>query len=402
MVSGATVSGRPGSTVVCEGNAPQLRILHVVPTFYPATYFGGPIHTVYNLCNALARQVDLRVLTTDSAGVNARDRLSVVAVPERMPAGYEVYYCAKTSGKEFSWELLRRLGPMVRWADVVHLTGVYSFTTIPTLLFARLFGKPVMWSPHGALQRWPESRRVWLKALWDRLCRAVLPARIVIHVTSTEEGVESSLRLPGVEMVMIPNGVDIPARVSRTPSSGQLRLLFVGRLDPKKGVKNLIEACRMGQGRLNQGWSLVIAGSGHSTYESSLKACARENSVVEQVRFVGHVDGHRKTALFTEADILILPSFTENFGLVVAEALAHGVPVIASTNTPWKRVEEMQCGLWVDNDPETLAKALERMAVMPLAEMGARGREWMSREFSWASVVRVMAERYFILSRGQR
>ena len=392
------VSDRPGGTVACEGNAPQLRILHVVPTFYPATFFGGPIQSVYGLCNALAQQVDLRVLTTDSAGANARDRFSVVVVPEQMPAGYDVYYCAKTSGREFSWELLRRLGPLVRWADVVHLTGVYSFTTIPTLLVARVLGKPVVWSPRGALQRWPESRRVWLKALWDRFCRIVAPARAILHVTSHEEGAESALRLPGLKAVMIPNGVDMPAPVSRTPSSGQLRLLFIGRLDPKKGVENLIEACRMVQGRLNRGWSLVIAGSGHSSYEGSLKACTEEKGVAGQVQFVGHVDGHRKTALFAEADILILPSFTENFGLVVAEALAHGVPVITSTHTPWKRVEEMQCGLWVDNDPEALVKALERMAVMPLAEMGARGREWMRREFSWTSVARAILERYHLLA----
>jgi len=377
-----------------------LRILHIVPTFYPATYFGGTIQSVYGLCNELSRNADLqvRVLTTDSSGPGTKDRLYVGAVPERMPLGYDVYYCAKTSGKEFSWELLRRLGPMVQWADVIHLTGVYSFTTIPTLFLARLFGKPVVWSPRGALQRWPGSRRVWLKALWDRLCRVVVAGRTVLHVTSKEEGEESASKLPGLKTAVIPNGVDIPALVPRMSSGGQLRLLFVGRLDPKKGVENLIEACRMVQGRLNRGWSLVIAGSGRSSYESSLKACAVEKGVAGQVRFVGHVGNQQKTVLVAEADILVLPSFTENFGLVVAEALAHGVPVIASTHTPWKRVEEMQCGLWVDNDSETLAKALERMAIMPLAEMGARGREWMSREFSWPAVARAMLEYYRLLA----
>ena len=70
------------ATVVYEGEVPLLRVLHVVPTFYPATYFGGPIHSVYGLCNALARHVDLRVLTTDSAGEGTRERLPVGAVPE--------------------------------------------------------------------------------------------------------------------------------------------------------------------------------------------------------------------------------------------------------------------------------------------------------------------------------
>jgi glycosyltransferase involved in cell wall biosynthesis len=80
--------------------------------------------------------------------------------------------------------------------------------------------------------------------------------------------------------------------------------------------------------------------------------------------------------------------------MVVAEALAHGVPVIVSRGAPWKRVEEVGCGLWVENDRESLAEAVTRMSVMPLSTMGHRGREWMEKEFSWDLMASALARRY--------
>ena len=91
---------------------------------------------------------------------------------------------------------------------------------------------------------------------------------------------------------------------------------------------------------------------------------------------------------------MIAPSYTENFGLVVAEALGHAVPVIVSRGTPWRRVEEIGCGLWVENDPESLAAAIQRISGMPLREMGLKGREWMQREFDWDSVASRMINVY--------
>ena len=374
----------------------MLRILHIIPTFYPATYFGGPIHSVYGLCNALARNSDLqiRVLTTDSSGPSTKDRLRVGAMPERMPAGYEVYYCAKSFGPDFSMGLLARLVAMIRWADVVHLTGIYSSPTIPTLFLALLLEKPVVWSPRGALQRWTGSRHIWLKRLWGCACRAVASRRTLIHVTSQEEAEESLARLPGFDFTVVPNGVDIPGSIMQTASRGWLRLLFMGRLDRKKGLENLIEACRLLTSRSVEEWLLVIAGAGDLRYEQSLRELIGQYGLASRVRFAGHVTGERKAALFESSDLLIMPSFTENFGLVAAEALAYGVPVIASTGTPWRRLHDMDCGFWVSNDPDTLAQTIMQAGKMPLEEMGRRGRNWMIQEFSWSTAAQAIAERY--------
>src|SRR6185503_7680577 len=126
----------------------------------------------------------------------------------------------------------------------------------------------------------------------------------------------------------------------------------------------------------------TIAGAGSEAYTQALKANIDKLGLSERVSMIGDITDEGKKTLFENSDIAIVPSFTENFGLVVGEALAHAVPVIASRGTPWKRVEEVGAGLWVDNSPESLAKAIEQMSRMPLREMGVRGRDWMQREFA--------------------
>jgi glycosyltransferase involved in cell wall biosynthesis len=101
-----------------------------------------------------------------------------------------------------------------------------------------------------------------------------------------------------------------------------------------------------------------------------------------------------KTNAFNSADICVAPSHSENFCMVVAEALAHRVPVIASTGTPWQGLEEHGCGLWVDNTPASLAAAVQTLRARPMGEMGSRGRAWMIRDFSWDSVAREMRDLY--------
>ena len=118
-------------------------------------------------------------------------------------------------------------------------------------------------------------------------------------------------------------------------------------------------------------------------------------------RMTGAVAGTDKEKVFLDADVVVVPSHTENFAMVVAEALAYGVPVIASTGTPWKRLAEVGCGLWVDNRPESLAGALGEISRMPLREMGLKGREWVQREFTGEVTAKQMIELYERLaSRG--
>lgn len=364
----------------------RLRILHVSPSFWPATQFGGPIYSTFSLCRELAGMdgVSLRVLTTDTAGQRAADRLCIRRNATRFTPGFFVHYARKSLGRDMSLELLARLPGAIRKADRVMLTGIYSFPTLPVLLLCRLFGKPLVWSPRGtilAAVQWSGVRNRTLKKFFECLCRILAPQDTIVHVTSLEERAACEARLPGLATALVSNGVDLPEAgmiEDRLDQTG-LRLMFIGRLDPKKGLDILIEA----MGLLPRDTVLDVYGTGAPAYVAELKALACSLEVDARTAFHGHVGGDEKTRAFANADILVLTSHSENFGMSVAEALAHAVPVIVSRGTPWESVEKAGAGLWIDNNPAALADAVTRMAGGDLRAMGSAGREWMKRDFGW-------------------
>jgi glycosyltransferase involved in cell wall biosynthesis len=369
-----------------------MRILHVVPSFYPAYFYGGPIRSTFELCRNLASlDCDVRVLTTDASGLEA---VLDVEKNREVPfeEGFRVRYCRRRLRHSVSPELLRLLGQYIRWADVIHLTGVYNFPTFPTLFQCRVLKKPVVWSPRGGLQRWEGSSRRTLKAIWDCLWYNLADRpRLTLHCTSHEEAREIEVRLPNLRSAVIPNGVDVPSTLNRSEVHGPLRLLYIGRLDPKKGIEELLNACSM---LPRNNWQLGIAGWGAPSYTARLRQKINDLGLNHQVEMMGEVLGNAKKQLFENSDVALVPSYTENFAIVVAEALAHAVPVIASKGTPWCELEIKGCGLWVDNDPATLADAVQKISTMPLQEMGQRGRAWMQAEFSWVSVSKTMLALY--------
>ncbi len=365
-----------------------------MPSFVPAWRYGGPTESVYQLCRHLALAgCEVRVLTTDADG---RDR--VLDVEKRreveMAPGLRVRYCPRVISESVSPTMLGLLSKYAAWADIMHLTAVYSFPTFPVLVAGRLLGKPLVWSPHGSLQRWRRSRRRCLKEAWETVCRALMPSNTTLHLTSNAEKAASIGRMPRAHAGVIPNGVVIPASVRRVRDGATLRLGFIGRLHPIKGIENLLCACEHLEKDGSIAFTLAIAGAGHADYEQTLRKLVSELGLERRVKMLGVVRDEAKASFFEECNVVIVPSYMENFGMVVAEALAYAVPVIASRGTPWKDVERVGCGLWADNTPESLADAIARMNDLPLEEMGMRGRRWMSEEFSWPRVASQMVALY--------
>lgn len=371
-----------------------IRVIHVTPTFVPAWTYGGLPEAAYQLARHQADAgAEVKVLTTDANGWGKR--LDAAAIAEYAHRDrMEVRYCSRLARQSVSIELLGALPDQVRWADVVHLHAAYSFPTIPTLIAARMLKRPVVWTPHGAFQRWSGSRRVGLKSLWEAVCIAIGSAGVVLHLTSETEAEEVRARFPRGVIARIANGVEVPPTVNRTPRSACLRLGFVGRLDPKKGIEKLLAACRIVKERSALEFSLHVAGAGSPEYEAKLRDEVRRLGLCNEIAMLGDVRGDDKRRMFEAIDVALAPSFTENFAIVVAEALAHSVAVIASTGTPWKEVEERGCGLWVNNDPRSLAEAILKINAMPLTEMGERGRRWMAADFSWDSAASQMTALY--------
>lgn len=377
-----------------------MNILHIIPAYYPASYWGGPIFSVYAMNNALARlqDISLTVLTTDSAGPQLGDRLDTAKLAGLYP-NHEVIMTRRVAGACISTELLRKLPGLVRRADVVHLTATYSFPTIPTLVLCHIFNKPLVWSPRGAIQdahEWEGSTRRKLKRVWERICNALIRrGKVVLHTTSERERVATQERLPRATAMVLSNGVDVSEALTTRDwlPDGRLRLMYLGRLSQKKGIENLLHAIS----RLDDpDISLTLYGGGNGAYTASLKALSERLGLLGRgaVFFAGNVDGEAKSAAFYTADVCIVPSHTENFCMVVAEALAHGVPVIASRGTPWAEIEEKRCGLWVDNSPESLAQAIVQVRGMDLPEMGKRGWSWMKAEYEWNTIAKSMRNIY--------
>lgn len=230
-----------------------------------------------------------------------------------------------------------------------------------------------------------------------------LKAASLFHATAQEE--LEDIRSYGLHqpVAVIPNGIDIPVLETRA-SSPRRKLITLGRVHPKKGLVGLISAWARVAPQFPD-WDLEIIGPDQNNHRSALEAQARDLGVT-RLTFRNAVHGREKQRLMAAADLFILPSLSENFGITVAESLALSVPVIATKGTPWSGLEVQSCGLWVNHSPEELAGAMAHAMSLPSSElerMGCNGRAWMEREFSWAGIAAMTLSAYrWILGQGDR
>lgn len=307
-----------------------------------------------------------------------------------LPAGVQgLEYPRGGSG----WQRWRRARDMLRqWLaterpDLLHDHGLWTPENLAFQASARAANLPLVTQPCGMLQNWPlrQSRRkkqlAW--ALYQR--RLIAGTRRVV-VTCADEARETAVHLPpGPELAQIPHGVDFPEPL---PSRfRQRRAVYLGRLHPVKQVDVLLRAWA----RLRtDGWQLHIAGGGEPEQVRALKQLARSERLDDVVQFLGPVQGEAKTELLASSQLFLQPSLQENFGLAIAEALAHGLPVLTTTATPWSEIERERCGWWVGSDEATVQTALASALALDatqLAAMGVRARTVASR-YAWAETAK--------------
>lgn len=261
-----------------------------------------------------------------------------------------------------------------------------------------------MVSPRGMLEPWAFNHRRWLKrAAWTGYQKRDLASAAAVHVTSEAEA--ESVRQLGVmtPLAVISNGVDVPV-VLPTPIPGaRRRALFLSRIHPKKGLPTLIEAWR----RLSPaGWELAIAGTDELGHRAEIEKLVRDGGLSDVVVFLGPIPTEETLNLYRTADLFVLPTYSENFGLVVAEALSAGVPVLTTTGAPWAVLETEQCGWWVPPDVESISAALaEATSLTPLQRtaMGKRGRRYVADALGWTEIGAQMAAVYsWLVGTGER
>ena len=376
-----------------------MKILHVVPTYYPAVRYGGPIRSVHGLASALAAQGhDVHVYTTNVDGDG------VLAVPLDRPVlrdGVTVWYFATGIGRRLyrSPGMRQALRANIANFDIVHLHSVFLWPTLAAALTARKAGVPYVLSPRGMLvedlirRKSSLAKRAWI-TLFER---RNIERAAAIHVTSETEASElKALGFPRVRLAVVANGIEMPRNLPSTNlNSGEARrpyMLFLGRLNWKKGLDRLIPAMKEVTNA-----DLLIAGNDEENYRPELEALARRHGVVDRVRFVGPVDDSKKWALLTSARILVLPSYSENFGNVVLEAMAVGCPVIVTPEVGIASlVQESCCGVVAAGDPVNLGLEMKQLLNDDACRrnMGDAGRRAVQVRYSWSTIGRQMLDVY--------
>lgn len=292
--------------------------------------------------------------------------------------------------------------------DLVHNFGTWTPFNHRISVRARRIGIPQVFCPMGMLEPWAMSqKRRKKRAGWAAYQRYDLACSAVVHATAFSEA--QNLRALGVKVpiAVIPHGIDIPAHLPTRPSaqhaSDSKTALFLSRIHPKKGLLELVEAWA----RLRpHGWRVVVAGPDQDGYQSVIEEAVHANGLQGVFEFAGPAYDEQKVNLFALADLFVLPTYSENFGLVIAEALAHGVPVITTTGTPWAELLELRCGWWVPTGVSALAEALAEAFALPdsaLADMGARGRKLVESRYTWPAIIRDHKRLYeWVLGTGPR
>ena len=198
------------------------------------------------------------------------------------------------------------------------------------------------------------------------------------------------------KVAVIPNGVDIGIIRMKTDWRRRKQILFLSRVHVKKGIEFLIDAVAELRDEL-AGFRVVVAGEGEANYIVSLNDKAERTGVGALFDFRGGVYGEEKWTLYRESDVFVLPTYSENFGIAVAEALACGTPAITTKGTPWQDLEEQQCGWWTEIGSRPLAAALRgflSVGERQMEEMGRRGRRLVEDKYSSRQMAVAMEELY--------
>ena len=384
-------------------DAAPLRILHVISSLAPR--YGGPSQVCRELCGELARRgQQVTIYTTDIDGPGRED------VPYGRPVwadGAKIRYFPVQTPRRYvvSWPLARALREAVPRHDIVHVHSLYLFPPTVAAHYCRRAGVPYLVRPHGTLDPYLYRRhrvRKWVYEQlfeWRNLTRAA-----ALHFTTLEE--EELTRPLGIPTrgVVVPPGLHVeryqrePASGAPTPwpeAKGRRVVLYLGRLNFKKGLDVLTQA--FGDlARRRPDVHLVLAGPDDEGYGERVRRWLGEVGALERCTIVGMQVGAAKLAALHGADVFVLPSYSENFGVTVVEAMACGLPVVVSDRVNiWREIAGARAGLVVPPDAGAVSRALATVLDDPdRAGMAERGRRLVAERFSWAAAGERMLDVY--------
>lgn len=399
-----------------------MKILHIVPLIQSST--GGPAVSVTRLASEQAKlgnEVTLACLDYPHLGPQVpAPGVRMVSVKGNVFAVH---------GRGWSPEFRCVLKDEAAKADVVHNHGLWMWPNAYAREAAVAARKPLVISPRGMLEFWSLNRSKLRKAVaWRLFEKKNLQSASLFHATAASEA--ESIRqaiLPlrqfakaeslerDVPIVVAANGVDLPNLDHLRPDRAVIEqrfpelkdrrwVVFMSRLHPKKGIDVLLRAWTRQKEVTSgietpghRGAVLVLAGPDLIGYRKEIEKMVQELGLGDLVVLTGEVQGEMKDALLANADVFVLPSYSENFGIVVAEGMAWGRPVIASTGTPWKELADVGAGWWVSPRGDALAKALAEALgkrTEELGAMGTKGRALVAEKYGWSAPAQRLTAAY--------
>ncbi len=342
------------------------------------TAYGGPAYSVSRLAAALvAEGADVGLWAPDGSAMTSPLVLS----------GSRVTRLGGSLG-----EAIGRFGR----PDVLHDNGLWRRHNHESATIAARLKIPRVVSSRGMLEPWALDHKGFKKRIaWRLYQKRDLVRASVIHAT-TERETENLERLElGVPVRAVANGVDLPDLSSvERPEKALRTALFLGRIYPVKGLPMLIDAWAKVR---PYGWRLMIAGPDEAGHRAEIQQAVHAQSLGDVVSFSGQVDGEEKRRAMIDADLFVLPTHSESFGMAIAEALAYGLPVLTTTGAPWPLLSERNCGWRVAPRADALAKGLRTatsLSSATLRSMGANGRKLVGNAFQWNEVARQMLALY--------
>ena len=343
-----------------------MKVLHFIHSLDSA--IGGPARSVPGLGLALERAgVDISI----ASWVPPSDDL------ETQPVGY-----VRLSRE--GWR--SRLRGHVKEQDLIHVHGVWDPIVELVCHYARAERVPYIVTPRGSLDQWSLTQKRFKKWLaWSLYQKRTLQRAAGIHVTSSSEMEQVKVLGITTRILLAPNAVDLPELSVRSGGVGSVcrQACFISRIHEKKGVDLLLDAW---SAVAPQGWELTIAGPGATTDVDRLRSRLKD---LPSVSYVGAISDREKWTLYSRSELFILPTHTENFGIVIAEAMASGCAVITTTGAPWQVVRDVEAGWWIERELPSLVAAIDsatRSNVDELREMGRRGRRVIETAFTWPAV----------------
>lgn len=362
-----------------------MRVIHAVPAITEES--SGPSYSVVRLCGSLIEEgQDVTLVALDWGPMDSQPPFL-----KTFPLGLGPLRLGRSPMMK-RWLDEQALSGKV---DVLHTHGMWQMNAIYPRWAASKGKITLVASTRGALSEWAMQNGSAVKRVfWPLVQRRALTAATCFHATAESE--YEDIRRMGFRqpVAIIPNGIDVPPFESK--QGGMVRtLLFLGRVHPKKGLDMLLPAWQAVQDRFPD-WRLMIAGPDNGGYLDEMQHLAAQLHL-KRIEFSGELKGREKLEAYRRADIFVLPTYSENFGMTVAEALAAGTPAIVTHGAPWEGLNQHDAGWWIEVGKDSLVACLEDALARShdaLAEMGLHGRNWMQRDFSWPYVAQRMVATY--------